>query len=86
MNSIVSINEAISYPHLYNLFCFIFQENGGTTVVENTTIGIDRDMTYMQEVSAKTGVNIVSGTGGFLDVLRAQVLVLYNILPWTNFV
>ncbi|XP_064652122.1 phosphotriesterase-related protein-like [Lineus longissimus] len=43
-----------------------FKENGGATIVENTTIGIDRDMKFMQELSRKTGVNIVSGTGYYV--------------------
>ena len=39
------------------------QENGGGTVVENTTIGVERDIKFLRQLSQATGVHIVAGTG-----------------------
>ena len=50
------------------LFCnynndFHLQKYGGGTIVENTTVGIHRDIKFLKDASEKSGVNIVSGTG-----------------------
>jgi len=40
-----------------------FKELGGRTIVENTVHGISRNAELLKELSLKTGVNIVCGTG-----------------------
>lgn len=40
-----------------------FKEAGGGTIVENTVAGISRDITWLKTLSAKSGVNIIAGTG-----------------------
>lgn len=49
-----------------------FQENGGGTIVENSTHGLHRDLTFLQEVSLKTGVDIVAGTGFYIAASQTK--------------
>ena len=39
------------------------KKSGGCTIVENTSIGISRDLATLKHISQSTGVNIVCGTG-----------------------
>jgi phosphotriesterase-related protein len=45
----------------------IFKQAGGATVVENTVIGINRDIIKMVNISKSSGVHMVCGTGYFVD-------------------
>lgn len=40
-----------------------FKKAGGNTIVDLTTIGIKRDLKKIREVSERTGVNIIAGSG-----------------------
>jgi predicted metal-dependent phosphotriesterase family hydrolase len=40
-----------------------FKEAGGKTIVENTVVGISRDITWLKQISSQSGVHIISGTG-----------------------
>ena len=40
-----------------------FKKAGGTTVVDLTNIGIDRDLKKLREVSEQSGVNVIAGCG-----------------------
>ena len=42
-----------------------FGENGGRTIVENTTFG--RDLAYFKQIQEQTNVNIVAGAGYYID-------------------
>jgi phosphotriesterase-related protein len=44
-----------------------FRELGGETVVDPTNIGIGRDPQALQRISRRTGLNIVMGTGFYLE-------------------
>ncbi len=44
-----------------------FAALGGATVVETTGWGIGRDLAGLREVSERTGVHVVAGTGFYLD-------------------
>ena len=44
-----------------------FKKVGGATVVENTVIGINRDIAKMVNISKSSGVHLVCGTGYFVD-------------------
>ena len=44
-----------------------FKKAGGSTIVENTVIGINRDVGKMVNAAKSSGVNIVCGTGYFVD-------------------
>jgi predicted metal-dependent phosphotriesterase family hydrolase len=40
-----------------------FKEAGGKTIVENTVHGISRNNELLQDLSKRSGINIVAGTG-----------------------
>ncbi|HOA02086.1 MAG TPA: hypothetical protein PLZ83_11615 [Dermatophilaceae bacterium] len=47
---------------------------GGRTIIDATGLGVGRDLALLRRVSAATGVNIVAGTGYYLDgALPAEV-------------
>src|SRR5689334_6878969 len=41
----------------------LFQKGGGRTVVDCTSVGIQRDPEKLREVARRTGLNIVAGSG-----------------------
>lgn len=47
------------------------KEGGVDTIVDMTTLDLGRDVTYLAEVSKKSGVNIIAVTGWWLDTPRA---------------
>lgn len=51
--------------HLYKLF-------GGDSIVENTSHGLRRDLSFMVEVSKNTGVNIIAGTGHYINSVQQE--------------
>ena len=48
---------------LYHLTLVSVQDLGGQGIVENSTIGLHRDVEFLQRLSNVTGVHIVAGTG-----------------------
>ena len=74
------------YSHIFNL-CFgdepkediikevyLFKEEGGSTICECTTTGISRSVAFCKDVSEATGVNVIVGTGFYIDhTLSAEV-------------
>jgi len=52
-----------------------YKASGGSSIVENSIIGLDRNMAFLVEVSQRTGLNIVAGTGFYFeDSQKASVL------------
>ena len=54
-----------------------FKKAGGSTIVENSSFGLSRDVKKMKIISEQTGVNIVCGTGYYVetqltDEMKAQ--------------
>lgn len=47
-----------------------FKEFGGGSIVENTTYGIKRNLKLIYEVAQRTGVNVISGTGHYLEMTQ----------------
>ncbi|XP_014662580.1 PREDICTED: phosphotriesterase-related protein-like isoform X2 [Priapulus caudatus] len=43
-----------------------FKSAGGSTIVDNTTHGLGRDVERLQQLSTQTGVNIVAGAGFYV--------------------
>jgi phosphotriesterase-related protein len=41
----------------------LYKKFGGTTILENTTIGIGRDNQLIIRLSRESGVNVIAGTG-----------------------
>lgn len=51
-----------------------FKQEGGQSIVEVTTVGIVRDVEYLAKAASATGLNIIAGTGYYLDsTLPAEV-------------
>lgn len=44
-----------------------FRNLGGASIVETTSVSIGRDLPRLREISAATGLNIIAGTGFYLD-------------------
>lgn len=70
----------IRYSNLYNLKLDdddaakaahadveLFKEAGGGTIVENSNYGLNRDIPLMKDVSQRTGINIIAGTGAYIQ-------------------
>ena len=54
-----------------------FKKTGGSTIVENSSIGLSRNVKQMKYISEQSGVNIVCGTGYYVerqltDEMKAQ--------------
>ena len=47
-----------------------FKENGGTSIVECTTFG--KDLQFMKELSIESGVNIISGSGYYVNMSQSE--------------
>ena len=45
----------------------LFQDLGGMSIVETTSISIGRDLERLRELSFATGLNVIAGTGFYLD-------------------
>lgn len=45
----------------------LFKQEGGQSIVEVTINGINRDVEYLAKVSSATGLNIIAGTGYYID-------------------
>ncbi|CAH2090788.1 unnamed protein product [Euphydryas editha] len=61
-----SANQAV-LKDIYN-----YRNNGGGTIVENTTEGLDRDVRFYETVMRNTDVNIVAGTGFYIADMQSM--------------
>ena len=61
-----------------------FREHGGGAIVENSTTGLYRKTAFLKEVSQKTGVHVIAGTGYYVGPAQSKVrhLVCY-VLLWS---
>lgn len=53
-----------------------FKENGGGTIVEQSTVGLQRDIQFLQQLSKVTGVHVVAGTGYYVESSRPETVSL----------
>jgi phosphotriesterase-related protein len=44
-----------------------YKKAGGNTIVDCTTIGIGRNITFLKKAAEVTGLNIIAGTGFYID-------------------
>nr|XP_061795840.1 phosphotriesterase-related protein-like isoform X2 [Nerophis lumbriciformis] len=49
-----------------------YRKAGGGSMVENTTVGIDRDLPTLVRLAKETGVNIVAGAGYYVDCTHSD--------------
>ncbi|CAL1538072.1 unnamed protein product [Lymnaea stagnalis] len=57
---------------------FFFKENGGSTIVENTVIGIFPDIPCLKRLSKDTGINIICGTGFYVGASQTESVQRYT--------
>lgn len=50
----------------------LYKKFGGDSIIENTNHGIKRDLDFMVDVSKATGVNIVAGTGHYVNSVQSE--------------
>lgn len=55
--------KVIEDLHLFKNWC-----RGKCTIVENTSHGIIRNLRFYREAAQKTGVNVIAGTGHYVDM------------------
>ncbi|XP_063985853.1 phosphotriesterase-related protein [Diachasmimorpha longicaudata] len=48
----------------------IYKKHGGGTIVDNTTCGIQRDLSLMKKISDDTGVHVIVGTGYYVEATQ----------------
>ncbi|CAD6242147.1 GSCOCG00009422001-RA-CDS [Cotesia congregata] len=61
----------------------LFKLHGGGTIVENTSHGIKRDIPLMVQVSQQIGVNIIVGTGHYVEACQKDLIneeQMYNLI------
>lgn len=58
-------HQVIEDLHLLKKWC-----GGNCTIVENTTYGIQRDLKFYREAAKQTGVNVIAGTGHYLEMTQ----------------
>lgn len=49
-----------------------YRKAGGGTIVENTTTGIDRDVSALRQLAIDTGVHIIAGAGYYVDCTHTE--------------
>lgn len=49
-----------------------YKEMGGGGIVENSTVGLSRDVKFLKRLSLATGVHIIAGTGFYVDPFQTE--------------
>ena len=49
-----------------------YRNSGGNTIVDVTNIGLGRDPKKLKEISSKTGVNIIMGSGFYVELAQTR--------------
>lgn len=88
----VGVLRQYPYSNPYNLVAYdedwyknviddvaLFKKWGGGCIVENTTYGIKRDLEFYKEVSEKTGVHVVAGTGHYVGAVQTPETLTMSI-------
>ncbi|XP_069701163.1 phosphotriesterase-related protein isoform X2 [Periplaneta americana] len=50
----------------------LYKQFGGGTIVENSNHGLQRNVQFLKEVSQKTGVHIIAGTGHYVSFVQSS--------------
>lgn len=56
-----------------------FKYAGGNTVVDATTVGLGRDPEMLRRISLKTGLNIIAGTGFYVEAAQNKETISMSI-------
>lgn len=57
----------------------LYKKFGGGTVVENTSLGLKRNIPLMIKVNKELGVNVIAGTGYYVDICQASSNLNLNV-------
>lgn len=57
----------------------LYKKFGGGTIVENTSLGLKRNVPLMIKVSKELGVNVIAGTGYYVDVCQPSSNLNLNV-------
>ncbi|GAB1607154.1 phosphotriesterase-related protein-like [Argonauta hians] len=49
-----------------------YKANGGSSIVDNTVTGLEPDVEFLKHVSQQSGVNIIAGTGFYVDITHSD--------------
>lgn len=60
--------------HAINEELMYFKKNGGGSIVECTTHGIERNAKFLLDMSTFTGINIIAGTGFYVASFQQELL------------
>ena len=61
-----------------------FKEAGGSSIVENTSTGIGRDVKKIKHIAEASGVNIVCGTGYYVEKQLDEHIKAYSVEEMTQ--
>lgn len=61
-------NAVLNDPVLAEEELAYWRASGGASIIDCTDIGIDRRPRQLKEISEKTGVNVIMGTGAYLEI------------------
>lgn len=50
----------------------LYKEFGGSSIVENTTHGLNRDLHFMYRVAQHVGINVIAGTGHYIAKVQDE--------------
>lgn len=56
-----------------------FKKNGGGTLVENTTTGLNRNLEFLKQVALESGVNVVAGAGFYIASAQTPSVLQYSV-------
>lgn len=62
----------------------LFKKWGGGTIVENTTHGLKRNLKFYRDMAVKSGVNIVAGTGHYVEMTQTESARLMSLEAMIN--
>ncbi|XP_058491757.1 phosphotriesterase-related protein [Solea solea] len=63
-----------------------YRKAGGSTIVENTTTGIDRDLPALQQLAKDTGVHIIAGAGFYVDCTHTEATKKMSVEKLTDII
>lgn len=88
----VGVLKQYPYGNLYNLNgcdeewynrvlddVALYKKWGGSTIVENTSHGIKRNLEFYKQVSEKTGVHVIAGTGHYIGAAQTPETLALSI-------
>ena len=62
----------------------VFKQAGGSTIIENTSVGMGRDVKKLKQISEASGVNIVCGCGYYVAKQLDDHVKTYSVEQMTQ--